>query len=101
MTAFGREVKPSATCRNILRHVKDPYSTNETLIGQIHGNFSPSFSCFTTRYLLVTVKRALVGESENIRTQMGKHDRLVMVAVYGTPDALGDTTSYTAAATGR
>jgi hypothetical protein len=24
MTSFGEEVKPSAACRNILRHVRDP-----------------------------------------------------------------------------
>jgi hypothetical protein len=33
-------------------------------------------------------QRAVVGESGMIRTQMGKHNRLIMVAVYGTPSAI-------------
>jgi hypothetical protein len=33
-------------------------------------------------------QRVLVGVSEMIRTQIGKHNRPVMVAVYGTPCAI-------------
>jgi hypothetical protein len=48
-TSFGGEVKPTVPCHKILRHVKDPYSMRDILVGNIHEHFSPSFSCFTTR----------------------------------------------------
>jgi hypothetical protein len=47
-TSFAGEVKPAAPCRKILRHVKDPYSMKDILVGKIHGHFSPSFSFFAT-----------------------------------------------------
>jgi hypothetical protein len=50
---------------------------------KIQGHFSPSSSCFTAGRLLVTA-RAPVGKSGMIRTRMGKHNRIVMVAVYRT-----------------
>jgi hypothetical protein len=43
-TFFGGEVKPSVPCRKFLRLVKDPYHVKETVVGIIHGHFSPSFS---------------------------------------------------------
>lgn len=39
--------------------LKDAFSS--LLLGKIHWHFSPSFSCYATRYLLVT-DRALVGQ---------------------------------------
>jgi hypothetical protein len=48
-TSFGGEVKPSATCRKILRHVKDPCGVwKRYFVGKIHVHFSPSF--FLLRY---------------------------------------------------
>jgi hypothetical protein len=43
-TSFGGEVKPSAPCRNILWHIKNPAVFEEIPVGKIHGHFSPSFS---------------------------------------------------------
>jgi hypothetical protein len=68
---FGGEVKPSSPCRKVSRRGKDPYSMKETLVGKIHGHFSPSFFWFATR-CVGYFQRALVGESGMIRTQMGK-----------------------------
>jgi hypothetical protein len=51
---FRREIKPSVLYREILGHVKNPYRyENRYFIGKIQGHFSPSFSCFATRCLLV------------------------------------------------
>jgi hypothetical protein len=36
--------------------LKDPYSMKEILVGKIHKHFSPHFSCFAARYLLVNAK---------------------------------------------
>jgi hypothetical protein len=55
----------------------------ELLVGKIHRHFSP-ISCFATMYTGYC-QRALVGESGMIKTQMGKQNISVMVAVYGTP----------------
>jgi hypothetical protein len=86
--SFG-EVKLAVSCRKISRHVNDPYSMKEILAGKIHGHLSKSFSCFATRCLSSCYgQRALVGEWGVIRTQVGKHNRSVMVAVYGTPCAI-------------
>jgi hypothetical protein len=43
MTSFGDEVKPSATCRKILRHVKNPWDMREVLIGKIQQSFLAHF----------------------------------------------------------
>jgi hypothetical protein len=86
MTSFRGEVKLAVPCCEISWHIKDPYSMKEILVSKIHTHFLPSFSCFATRYLLITA-RALVGGSRMIRTQMGKHNRSVMVAVYEMPCA--------------
>jgi hypothetical protein len=56
-TSFRGEVKAAISCCKILRPVKDPYSTKETLVDKILGHFSPSFSCFTTSYLVVTARK--------------------------------------------
>jgi hypothetical protein len=51
-TSFGGEVKLSVPRSSILWHVKEPYRYKKRyLVGKIHGHFSPSFSCFTTRCL--------------------------------------------------
>jgi hypothetical protein len=55
-TAFGGEVKPSAPCRKILRHVKNPYSMKEIFRSQNSRIFITCFSCFATRCLLVTAR---------------------------------------------
>jgi hypothetical protein len=55
-TSFGRAVKPSASFRKILWHVKDRCSMKEILVCKIHGYFSQSFSFFATRCLLVTAR---------------------------------------------
>jgi hypothetical protein len=42
-TSFGGEVKPSAPCRKILRHVKDPWGVRQRYFaGKINGHFPPS-----------------------------------------------------------
>jgi hypothetical protein len=47
-----REVKPSAPCHKILRHVKEPYRYEKRyFVGKIRGHFSPSFSWFANRLL--------------------------------------------------
>jgi hypothetical protein len=46
-----------------------------------------NLSCFATRCLTIN-DRALQDESGIVRTQMGKHNRPDMVAVYGTPCAI-------------
>jgi hypothetical protein len=40
-TSFGGEIKPSAPCHKILRHVKYPYSMKQILVGKIHGHSPP------------------------------------------------------------
>jgi hypothetical protein len=84
-TSFEEEVKPSASCLKILRHVKDPYSMREIFVGKINGYLWHSFSFSVTRCLCWLLPGAQVGKSGIGRTQMGKHNGSVMVAVYGTP----------------
>jgi hypothetical protein len=51
-TSFGGEVKPLAQCRKILQHVKYPCGVRQICFaGKINEHDSPSFPCFTTRYL--------------------------------------------------
>jgi hypothetical protein len=57
----------------------------EIAVSNIHGNFSPSFSSFATGCLSWLLLESSGGWIKIIRTQMEKHNRLVMVAVYGTP----------------
>jgi hypothetical protein len=68
-TSFEMEVKPTALCRKILWHVKEPCGVGRRyFVGKIGGHFSPIFlqgvsaGCY---------QRALVDELEIIRTQMG------------------------------
>jgi hypothetical protein len=35
-TFFGEEVKPSVSCRKVLRKIKSPYNMKEILVGKIH-----------------------------------------------------------------
>jgi hypothetical protein len=61
----------------------------EILVGQIQWPYVSTF--FPASLLGVCAgycQEALVGESGFIRTQMGKHNRSVMVAMYGMPCAI-------------
>jgi hypothetical protein len=60
----------------------------EILIGKIHGYFSQVSLDLLIGASASYCQGALVGVSEMIRTHMGKHNRSVMVAVYGTPCAV-------------
>jgi hypothetical protein len=76
--------KASVLPCKIAWHVKYLYSIKEMFVGKIHGHFSPCFSCLATRQFC-----SLLPESSGawIRTdyiQMGKHNKVVMVAVFGT-----------------
>jgi hypothetical protein len=92
MTYFGGEVKPVVPCQKILQHVKDPYSMKEILLGTCRQNLQTFLAKFLPASLLGVpagyCHRAPVGESEMIITQIGKHNRSVMVVVYGTPCAV-------------
>jgi hypothetical protein len=84
-----REVKPSSPCRKFLRHVKNPLQyerdTSEAIFTDI------SLQVHDTLLLRVCVgysQRALVGESEIIKTQRGKDNRSLIVSLYGTPCAI-------------
>jgi hypothetical protein len=86
MTFFEGEIKPSAPCRKILRHVKDPASMIQILRRQNSATiFSPNFSCFATNVCARNCERAVVDESGILRTQMGTHNRSEMVALKGSP----------------
>jgi hypothetical protein len=51
-TSFGGEVKPSVSCRKILWRVKRTRRVwNRHFVCEIHGHFTPTFSCFATRCL--------------------------------------------------
>jgi hypothetical protein len=52
----SRGSEANCPCLKILWHAKDPYSIKEIFLGKIHRHFSPSFSCFATRCLLVTAR---------------------------------------------
>jgi hypothetical protein len=76
MTSFGKEVKQSVPCPKILRHVKDSYSMKIDTCTPVSRVFLVKFfSSFDI----------LMGESGVIKTQMRKHNRSEMLAVYGTP----------------
>jgi hypothetical protein len=67
--------------------LKIPTSMKEILVGKMH------ISCqvYPTSLLGVSTcycQRALLDESVMIRTQIGKHNISVIVAVYGTPCAI-------------
>jgi hypothetical protein len=47
----------------ILRHIKNPYSIKDKLVGQIHVIFLQVCSCLATRCLLVTVMVAAYGDA--------------------------------------
>jgi hypothetical protein len=68
-TSFGGKVKPSAPCRKILRHVKDPSGVRQRYFaGKINGHFSP---CFSPRRLLVFVRKLLWMNQELLELRWG------------------------------
>jgi hypothetical protein len=89
-TPFVRgEVKPSAPCRKILWHVKEPaeYDRDTSLVK------TTAVSRQMSHALLVAAsadyyQRSLMDESGMIRTLMGTDSRSVMVAVHGTHYAI-------------
>jgi hypothetical protein len=60
----------------------------EILVGKINGHFSPSLSCFVTGCRCWLLPDSSDGRIKMVRTQMGSHNRSVMVVVYGTPCAI-------------
>jgi hypothetical protein len=90
-TSFGDGAKPSAPCRKILRHVKDPFKYDRYIDRQNSAAiYCPVSPRFATRCLLKPEQGALVDGSEIIRTQMGSTTDQKMVAVVC--DAWYDTT---------
>jgi hypothetical protein len=86
-TSFGGEVKPSAPCRKILRHVKDPCGVWEKYFtSKINAKISSSFSliCYYVSLLLFSMNQ------ERSEIRWGRTTDQKMVAVNG--DALYDTT---------
>jgi hypothetical protein len=77
-TLFEVEIKPSATRRKILRHVKETCGLLQRHFAcKINGHFSPIYSCFATRRLCYYVSGScLVDKSEMIRTEMGANNRV-------------------------
>jgi hypothetical protein len=61
--------------------LKNPTSMKEELRGQNSRLFLPSFSCFAIGVSAGICPRALVDESEMVRTRVGTHNKLEMVAV--------------------
>jgi hypothetical protein len=43
-TTFRGKEKPSASCRKVLRQVKDPHSMKDIVVGKIHETFLSQFS---------------------------------------------------------
>jgi hypothetical protein len=79
--SFAGEVKPSATCRKILRHVKDPLRYDKNTDKQNSMAISRQVStCFATRSLLKPEQGNQLGESEMIRNQMGNTIDQKMIA---------------------
>jgi hypothetical protein len=59
-SSFGGEVKPSAPCRNILRHVKDPFRYDRDTDRQNYAAISRLVSpLFATRCLCCNQRREL------------------------------------------
>jgi hypothetical protein len=85
MISFGGKVKPFVSCRKILRPVNDPYSMKEIIRSQNSRTFMAKLFLLRHKVSAGYCQTAVVGESGIIRTQMGKHNRSVMVAVFGTP----------------
>jgi hypothetical protein len=91
MNSFGREVKPSAPCLKILRHVKYPSSYNEKTDGKYSAAIlRPVSPRFTTRCLLEPEQGTLVNECVMVRTQMASTiDQKISAVAW---DAMYDTT---------
>jgi hypothetical protein len=83
-TSAGGEVKSSAQCRKIFGMLKIPAQydrdTTSAKFNDISRQVSP---CFATRRVCCLLLESC-GKSEMIRTQVGKHNRSVMVAMHGT-----------------
>jgi hypothetical protein len=75
--SFGGEVKPAIPCRFYMLY---PYSMWEILRRQNSRTFLHIVSA-----LWWLLPESSVDESRMIRTKIGKHNRSVIVAVYGTP----------------
>jgi hypothetical protein len=72
--SFGKEIQLKAPCRKILRNVEEPCVVwQRYYVSKIQGHFSLG-PCFASRCVCCN-QRALVDESEVIRTQMGTHNR--------------------------
>jgi hypothetical protein len=81
-TSFREEVKPSAPCREILRHAKDPMRYGRDTDRQISRHFYLSVSQLLCQVcLLQPVQKPLVDESGMITTHMGSTVEENMVAV--------------------
>jgi hypothetical protein len=84
-TFFGGEEKPAVPCRKIIRHVKDNHSMKDRgKIQDISHKLSPASLLGVIDYW----NRALVDKWGMIRTQTGKHNRSIMVAVHVTHCAI-------------
>jgi hypothetical protein len=60
-TSFGKEVKPSAPCRKILRRVKDPCGVwQRYFAGKVSGDFSLS------KFLLASLLRVSAGICQRV-----------------------------------
>jgi hypothetical protein len=56
----------------------------EIIVGKIHGHFSQVSPSYLLGDSVGYCQRALVVEAQMIRTQKGKQNRSLMVAMYGT-----------------
>jgi hypothetical protein len=86
MTSFGGEVKPLVPCCEILQNVKEPCQVwKRYFVGRICGHFSPSFSCFATRCLLITTRKLWWMNQEWLVLRWGTRNISVIVTVHGMP----------------
>jgi hypothetical protein len=73
---FGGEIKPLASCRKILRHVKYPCGAwRRCLPCKIDGHFLSVFPALLLCVSAGIYQRALMDESETIRTHTATHGR--------------------------
>jgi hypothetical protein len=80
---------PVVLCRKILWHVKSPAEyESDTSSAKFKGFFAKFLPASLQGVCFGICKTTLVDERGMIRTQMGKHCRSIIVAVYGTPCAI-------------
>jgi hypothetical protein len=88
------EVKPSVTCRKILRHVTEPYEYETVRRQNSAANSTQSFFCLATNVSAHNCRRPLVDESEIIRNQMlrtiNQNVRGGRVALFAHPTRIKD-----------